>query len=156
MKLARLHIGEERTTIAFDGDGAPARTVVLALGTLGVCQTYFHHDPPTPHELEGAIAAIEDELMPVVRSLPDPMQLVTSDPETMDIARASGTGSDRRIELDLSSVERMFNRLVSVAHGRPASSEGIPSRATFAANLVILRELMHHAGIATTMAEPPA
>jgi hypothetical protein len=41
-------------------------------------------------------------------------------------------------------VERTFEQLTAVAHGRPVASTGIPVDAAFAATLVILREFMHH------------
>lgn len=45
---------------------------------------------------------------------------------------------------------------VDVVNGRPAASEGLPTRATFAANLLILRELMHHAGRTSLTVVPAA
>lgn len=48
------------------------------------------------------------------------------------------------MELSIDALERTFDRLTSVALGRPASQEGLPDDKPFAATLLILRELMHH------------
>ena len=157
---ARLHIGDDETTIAFAGESGISETVVLAFGSLDICRRYFKHVPPTPGELEAAIAAVEDELMPMIPRLSPSVPLCTADTESVALARSDGVSSDDSLELDLAGVERLFNRLANVAYGRPAAQEGIPERGTFAANLLILRELMHHAGYGSVTVEqlvpPPA
>lgn len=146
---AQLHIGDEQTTVTIEGDGAEPETVRLAFGAPAVCRRFFRHVPPTPGELEAAIASVEDVLMPAIPRLRGQASLVTTDAESVALARSSGMPETRTVELDLAMVERLFNRLVNVAHGRPAAQEGLPERGTFAANLLILRELMHHAGYAS-------
>lgn len=48
------------------------------------------------------------------------------------------------MQVSIEAMERSFDRLTSVALGRPASHEGIPSSNAFTATLLILREFMHH------------
>ena len=143
---ARLHIGEEETTIELGKENGISEKVVLAFGSLDLCRRYFQHVPPTPVELEAAIAAVEDELMPAIPQLVSEAHLFTADAESVALGRSAGVSFDQNLELDLAAVERLFNRLANVAYGRPAAHEGIPERGTFAANLLILRELMHHVG----------
>jgi hypothetical protein len=46
--------------------------------------------------------------------------------------------------LTLDEVEGLFNRLVAVSQGRPASQEKLPTDTLFFASLLVLREFMHH------------
>ena len=83
-----------------------------------------------------------------------PGTLLTHDAESLALAEFAGLLPRSALEIDLATVERQFNRLVDVANGRPALTEGLPPRATFAANLLILRELMHHAGRVSVTVAP--
>lgn len=105
---------------------------------------HLQSEPATVFELEAAIATIEDELMPVILSLPAHRSLVTSEPEIHQIAGLR-TGTDK-LRLEVEEVERLFNCLADVAYGTPAKILGIPENREFAAVLLYLRELMHHAG----------
>lgn len=140
--VARIHIGTDRLEFTRDGHDAD----VLPLGTLTISEACFGSTPPTAIELEAAIDAIETVLMPVSPGLGGEGPLLTDDPESRALAEFAGFAPGALARLDIADVERQFNRLVSVAHGRPAASEGLPLRGSFAANLLILRELMHHAG----------
>lgn len=116
----------------------------LQTGSMPRILRHLKNEPATAVELEAAIAAIEDELMPAIPSLPGHRCLVTSEPVVHQIAGlASGTDDSR---LEVTDVERLFNRLVDVAYGTPAKVLGIPENREFAASLLYLRELMHHAG----------
>ena len=141
-----LHIGEKQTTVRLNDDVGGTDEVLLAIGATGLCRRYFHHEPPTAGELEAAIEAVEDVLMPAIPRLRGPGPLVTDDAESLALVEAAALPPGAATELDLAAVERLFNRLADVASGRPVASEGLPVRGSFAANLLILRELMHHAG----------
>lgn len=156
LHVGRLHVGDAQTTVTLEGDGREPQTVPLAFGALAVYRRHFHHVPPTPGELELAIADVEDVLMPAIPRLREATSLVTTDAESVALARSSGMPAADTVELDLAAVERLFNRLVNVANGSPAAHEGLPERGTFAANLLILRELMHHAGYASVAVMSPA
>lgn len=140
--MDRIQIGPDRLEFIRDGDAPKG----LALGTQTISQAHFRSTPPTAAELEAAIDTIETALMPVSPDLGGEGPLLTDDPESRALAEFAGFAPGSAAVLDIADVERQFNRLVNVAHGRPASSEGLPLRASFAANLLILRELMHHAG----------
>ena len=68
--LTVLHIGAEHTVVA-TGEGAEAAaTLVLPIGALKTAQTFFRRSPPTPLEMENAIATVEDEVMRLAALLP--------------------------------------------------------------------------------------
>ncbi|MDH5540563.1 MAG: hypothetical protein OEY03_14270, partial [Rhizobacter sp.] len=54
----RLQLDAHRTTLAAD----PAPEVVLPVGPSDIADGLFHHDPPTPLEMEQAIDVVEDAL----------------------------------------------------------------------------------------------
>ena len=76
---ALLAIGAQDSAVTTSGAGG--RVVRIALGYAGVPVTLFGGDIPTPLELENAIAAVEDEVMPAVRQLAGVESLLTVDPE---------------------------------------------------------------------------
>jgi hypothetical protein len=123
-----LHVGEERTTIA---------DATLALGWHSLARDHFRHDPPSPLELENAIAAVEDEVARAHQGIARGAVLVTDDSTIRRIAVAAGVERNAEITLARGAVEQAFERLASRAPGLPAGGE-------FAATLLILRELMHH------------
>lgn len=133
MKLA-LSIGEERTTIA--RESSPHR-VQLAIGWSDLVRRFFKHHPPTPFELEAAIAAIEDEIMRVRYEVPNPSSVETTDPGIAEIAIAAGVAPANEMLIALEAVEQSFQRLAA----RPAAVDENPR---FGGTLLILRELMHH------------
>jgi hypothetical protein len=71
-------------------------------------------------------------------------KLFTVDAVIRDIARLAGGADSAEYTLSLGAMERTFDRLAAVPLGTPASQQGIPGSAAFAATLLILREFMHH------------
>ena len=57
---------------------------------------------------------------------------------------ADAAAADAPVWLDTDAVERLFNRLVARAEGRPASQDALPVDGPSAARLLIVRELLHH------------
>jgi hypothetical protein len=126
-----LHIGANSTELAQH----PA--VVLRVGSEKIAREHFRHEPPTPLELENAIAAVEDEIARVHEGVRPGSRLYTRDAAVRDIALAVGVKPAAEMELALDAVEHAFERLPL----RPMAKED-------AAALLILRELMHHLGYA--------
>lgn len=142
--LAVLHIGDEQTGLAVgDSLDAPA-TLTMAIGAQRTAREFFKRAVPTPLELENAIATVEDEVMRARALVQARPRLYTMDPAIRSIAIVSGVTEGAAMELSIEALERSFDRLTSVALGRPASHEGLPEDKAFAATLLILRELMHH------------
>lgn len=142
--LTVLHLGAERTAVACGSGPAPDAVIVLALGSRKTADAHFRRALPTPGEMEEAIVTVEDEVTRV-RALPiGGTALWTNDPVFGEIARFAGVPDQPERVLGVDAVERAFDRLASVALGRPAAREGLPADAGFAASLLILREFMHH------------
>ena len=141
---AVLQLDPAATLIAY-GRGAQAEALLsLDIGWQRVVDAHFRHRPPRPAELEEAIAAVEDALAAARPAPPAGLVPVSGDAALRAIALAAGRSSSAEGPLARDDVEQVFQRLVGVAHGRPAAREGIPEDAAFAASLTLLRELMHH------------
>lgn len=141
---AVVHIGAEQTTVAAGTGDEPETVATLGIGWRKTATEYFRHEPPTPGEMEQAIKAVEDELMRVRPAIPPGSTLLTTDASVTRIAQAAGLRDPVESSLSLEAVEHTFDRLAAVTLGRPASIEGLPAGAGFAATLLILREFMHH------------
>jgi len=144
VRATLLHIGAEQTGIATGGDSGPEATLVLAIGSGRTARDHFKHFPPTPAELEGAIASVEDEVARARTIVTKRSTLFTTDAAIREIALVAGVPDGAESTLALDAVEQNFERLGALSLGRPAPRQGIPARTQFAATLVILREFMHH------------
>lgn len=140
----RLRVCGDRVLLDVARGGASPGSATLDAGSLPRILAHLRHSPPMAGELESAILQIEDDLMPILRSLPDHGQLVTSAPEYWEVVTAAGLGGSAEAKLDTATVERLFNRLADVAYGMPAARLGIPTYRSFAAILLLLREILHH------------
>ncbi len=149
-----LLVGNETTQVQAGAGLQPEVLVTLPVGALRCGETGFRHDPPTPHEMELAIMAVEDHVMPLARQLPPGGTLYTADAAIRHIAHAAGLTDAPRLVLPLLDVERVYNLLVDVALGRPASISGVRTDPPFAATLTLLREFMHHLGFASVVILP--
>lgn len=127
------------------GEEAQDHTEIKA-GDIQLILKNLKHQPAEAPELEAAIADIEDQLMPVIKDLPGHRRLVSSGAPFLRIAKVAGFDAEDEVELDVDTVEELFNRLVDVAYGTPASRLDVPENREFAAAVLFLRELMHHAG----------
>lgn len=144
--LTVLHIGAGHTAVATGQGAEAAATLVLPIGALITAQTFFRRSPPTPLEMENAIATVEDEVMRLPALLPPHSTLWSVDPLVRDIALMAGVAPGACMLLPLDLMEQTFERLAAVAEGRPVVLEGLPESTVFAAALLILREFMHHLG----------
>ena len=115
----------------------------LAIGYRSLAQQCFHHTPPTPYEVEMAIATVEDH----IEAMPELQQAVShqvcTDAYLQDIAHRVGN------EQALSQVEleHLFNRMADVVSGSPMKDGEFPNDKNFFSYLLIVRELSHHLGI---------
>jgi exopolyphosphatase/pppGpp-phosphohydrolase len=138
MQPTRLHLSERHTTLARGADAS----ITLDIGPQRVAEAFFHHEPPTPQELERAIDAVEDEVMRARSMHADGGELLTTDLTLRLFAVAEASVPTMTID----AVERLFQRLASASLGYPSALRGLPSGSEAAAALLILRELMHHLG----------
>lgn len=139
-----LHFGGEHMAVAVGQGAEETATLVLPVGAQKIARAFFRRSPPTPLEMENAIATVEEEVMRLQALLPPHSQLWTSDPLARDIALLAGVPPAPCMVLTLDAMEQTFERLAAVAEGRPVALEGLPESTVFAAALLILREFMHH------------
>lgn len=152
---ALLHIGPDSTTLDFTDASAvdattPSVGAHLPLGLTALQQQMRHAPLPTAGEVEACIAEVEDILMPRIAAWPRTGLLRTHDAEARHLAEAAAAAGHPAqplpLTLSIDAVEEVFNRLADVLGGMPAARLGIPERPEFIAYLIVLRELMHHAG----------
>jgi exopolyphosphatase/pppGpp-phosphohydrolase len=142
--MTLLHIGAEQTGVATGTGLAPQALLTLTIGSQKTARDFFRHTPANPLELENAIVTVEDEVTRARALIPAESKLYSTDLRLHEIALRSGINKGAPMQLSLDAMERTFDRLTSVALGRPTGHEGIPADNTFAATLLILREFMHH------------
>lgn len=120
-----------------------ANTICISLniGTITI-GALFHHEPPTPEEIETAINIIEDELMLAVPLLQHETVLTCKDAFVQTIFGLAGNNSSNT--LSIKAMEELFSRFAYIAMGHSPQTDIIPLDANFAANFLILREIMHH------------
>ena len=128
--------------LAAESPGAPS--VLLSAGWRTIARGHFRRSPPSPLDLENAIAAIEDEIARLRVLPPKGSRVRTKDALVRDIALAAGLPRNGETILTLAAVEQAFQRLAAQAARGLRAGEGIPAGNEAAAALVILRELAHH------------
>lgn len=146
--VTQLRMRDARITLeVLSGHDGNAQTIDA--GSTREVLERIRHEPATAGELESAISDIEDHLMPALRRLPAHRRLVTSEPEVRRIAKLLKSGDALAARLEPAEIEQLFNRLVDVAHGMPAAALGIPTDRSFAATVLIVREILHHGDFAS-------
>jgi exopolyphosphatase/pppGpp-phosphohydrolase len=144
-----ISIGDQHTHVHTDDEAAPAVDLNLGIGVQQLGRGPFRHEPPSEMELESAIAFVEDAVMPLAKVLPSKTRLASSDAiASRLLASARSDPHQPAGLLTLAQVEHVFNQLVAVSLGRPASSSGVPTDASFVAYVLVLREFMHHLAFA--------
>mgnify|MGYP001485367522 CR=1 FL=1 len=152
----RLRIRSDRVLLDVARSIASPESATHDAGSLQCILAHLDHAPLTAAGIESAIQQIEDGLMPVLRSLPDHGQLVTSAPEYWKVVKAARLGGSPEVDLDIATVESLFNRLADVAYGMPAARLGIPAYRSFAAVVLLLREILHHGGFGSVRVTQPS
>ena len=145
-----LSIGEARTELYADAPGATPM-LLPGVGWHAIAHGYFKQHPPSALELENAIAAIEDGIARARHVPAQGARVLTQDARVREIAIAAGLPPDAETTLTLPAVEQAFQRLAAQASRGLRSADGVPAGNEAAAALVILRELMHHVGLASVI-----
>jgi len=154
--ITLLHIADEYTLIAQGTDDKkPEKLWLLDIGTEKTAHEFFKHNPPTPGEVENAITVVEDEVMPLHKLLEPSSTLYSFDSSIYKIAlQTISTEQKNETILSRSDMEQIFDRLAAIISGRPASTDILPTENSFAATLLILREVMHHLGFKEIIIKP--
>lgn len=138
--LTLIEIGRERTTLVSGTDDTARDAVALNIGFVKTAKKFFQHNPPTPRELEDAIATIEDELARARTIVVNESMLITTDKVVLEIARTAEIGSEGEPTLRIEVVEQLYQRLAAVASGAPATQKESDFYAVHAVTILILRE----------------
>jgi hypothetical protein len=151
--LVTLHIGEFQTNVAQAGlAGKDGQETTIGIGFMSPGSA-LSHTPPTSLELEHAIEAVEDVVMPLASTLRHAAELATSDTLAHRIATLASSGGGQGELLSIDVVESLFGDMAAVASGRPASGSPFLDSA-LCGYLLILREFMHHLGFACVRVRP--
>lgn len=151
---AELRLDATTCSLSF-GDGAQP-DIYFPVSIADLTGHTLQHAPPTPLEVEQAIAVVEDAIMPFAGRVPVGLQVHSTSEAVRRIAQIApgkpaladlGVGSG--VDLDVDAIEALFSRWVRMVHGAPAAREGVPEDAEFAASAILLRECMHHLRWAT-------
>lgn len=133
-------------TLYFDDTGtlledASGELTRLPVGPAQLAATVFSGDLPRPQELERAIDVTEDAIMSV-----PPVHAGTGVLRTSEaILSAMHSMAGPELSMTRSQVEVLFQSLASASLGDPSAAQQLPRQREFAAALLILREVMHHA-----------
>ena len=150
-RTLRLRIGPHRTSLWLDALGHGAPDVELDLGWSHIAPGPFASTPPRPAELERAIEFVEDQVMPLARIIPRGPVLCArcEGPGAPELAKMVGSvlPGCTTVDAGLPDIEAAFARLAAIAEGAPAGQDEPLTRPEGAAALLIVRELMHHAGL---------
>lgn len=142
--ITMLHIGGQQTVVAAGTGAEPVAVLKLAVGSQKTAAEFFHHDPPTPSEIENAIVAVEDAVASMRAIISGGTRLFTTDEAIRKIALISGVPDGAELILTRDAMEQTFERLAAISRGGLGSRKEIPADAISAATLLILREFMHH------------
>lgn len=104
----------------------------------------LEQEPLTEVKVESAIAQIEEQIMPITRTLPAHLELKISGYELGRIHGLFSKNNNRSIPIE--SVESLFNQLADYAGGVPFAWHYSLSPIEAALGLISLREVMHHGG----------
>lgn len=143
ISIAVICFSANDSVIVTGVDGNRITTYKLALAPTNLAVLYFENGPLMAMEIERAIMLVEDELMRVKPTFAKGTKFVTFDLAIHRLAQFVGNVAAPEVVLTLGHVEGIYQRLANAALGG-AGSSGLPVDPTFAATLVVLREMMHH------------
>ena len=133
-----MEISGQQTRVVCAQVGVPVQERVLSIGTGQLGNGPFRSVPPSALALENAIASVEDVVMPLVKVLPRQARFFASS-EGLSATLGAQT-------LELAQLEDLFNDLAAYVQGRPFRTDDLIVQPGGAAQLLILREAMHHLG----------
>lgn len=136
--MITLALGERDAR--FSADGQPLSDA-LPLGAAMLCERWLRHAPPLPQELEAAIEAVEDVVMPLHGRWP-PAETLRLESDDAALERILTPGA----EITRDALEGLFDRAAAIVLGRPASSDPLFADPRVVAQVLVLREVMHHLG----------
>lgn len=148
--VLHIHLGAHETTVAPNGGDDERRILTLGIGTHRTADDFLARTPTSPAALERAIAAIEDAVERARPLAAGRRVVLTGDAVFADVARRAGAGNG---PLTLEAVEQRYQEIANAAMGAAAPGQAAQWDRRQTATVVILRELMHHLGLAEAAVE---
>ena len=144
-----LEMGSETSQLVFRRGDQTLWRKQYPLGIDTLVRQCLPHALPRPIELEHAIEISEEVVIAATAAHAAPQW---SDGATLLLTGLGATLLNQGLHavgcatqtMSTDAVESLFNRLVSLSEGRPASQDALPSDVRFCAALLLLRECMHH------------
>lgn len=118
--------------------------ISIPVGFKYISDRYFKHTPPTPAEIEYAINEIEDEIEKIVPKLAGYETVYNSDGFIVHLALLSKVDDALVMVLSRDCLESVFGQYAEISMGRPASSAESDISPLFYAQILLIREFMHH------------
>lgn len=118
--------------------------ISIPIGFKRISQRYFKHTPPTPAEIEYAINDIEDELERIVPKLLHYHIVYNRDAFMLHLAQRLQIEVTSVMTLSRDRLEFLFGQYAEISMGRPPSASESDISPTFYAQILIIREIMHH------------
>ncbi|PLY03346.1 MAG: hypothetical protein C0624_06940 [Desulfuromonas sp.] len=138
-----LQIDESTSSFCFKNSDTV--TITLPVGYAAISERYFKHTPPTYDEVEYAINYIEDEIEKVAPEIARKgYHLVTDTPFIRNIAQLCGVETSKEMALSREAHELVFGQYAEIAMGRPPRPHESDISPRFYAQMLILREYLHH------------
>jgi len=140
-----LQIHERESSFYFKN--SDTITITLPVGFEAISERYFKHTPPTYDEVEYAINFIEDEIEKVAPKIARKgFHLVTDTPYIRNVAQLCGVETSPEMVLSRDALEYVFGQYAEIAMGRPPRPHESDISPRFYAQMLILREYLHHLG----------
>lgn len=142
--ITALEFGAAESAVVAGNGAEPSRAIPIQLGVSALARRYFNAPRLGEAAIEAAITEVEDRVMPLRSQLELGSRHVTRDRGVRAVAGVLGPVTEPWVALSTDAVEQLFNRWVSIALGRPATQDALPTSGEFAATLLVLREWLHH------------
>ena len=115
----------------------------IDVGHQAMREQHFKRHPLDAGALERAIEWTEDQIQHARLSIPPGSSLRTQDADVRLLARLAGV-QEPAAAPHVSAVEQLFSRLVLQAFGQSPHQQDLPDSPRVFANVVLLREMLHH------------
>jgi hypothetical protein len=141
---AFLHIDLDETWLVVGAAHEPALVACLDIGLRTTVRGHFPHSEIGALEIERAIAALEDEIMPLAPNMVRAARLYTADTVAVDIARLAAIAPATCLELSRDALEGVFDRWTRAMLGHCGALDAVLESRELAVGILTLRELLHH------------
>ena len=118
--------------------------ISIPVGFKNISDRYFKHTPPTPAEIEYAINEIEDEIEKIVPKLAGYETIYNRDDFIIHLAQLSQVDDAPVMAFLRDRLELVFGQYAEISMGRPPSSVESDISPLFYAQILLIREFMHH------------